>query len=294
MDTFLVSFTTSPEDIGYLDLELRRDRLHDSSQSLGFKEHFQWDRGKLKKTPFYKENREILDGQKGAGYFLWKPYIILETLEKINDGDIVIYADNAVYFISPPEEEIQQCIDNNGFFLIQAYGHFCSQYTKRDAFHFMEQDTPFYHNSFMVQASFQIYQKNSTTMAFVKEWLKYCMNKNIITDWKNVCGKDNIENFINHLYDMSVLSLLAAKHKIKSFIPIHDILNKKNIELLDKKTITELKQQYPQNNITYIYAHVVIWDRDNYGNDMSRKVKRLLNPKKLFYILYRKMQEWIK
>ena len=28
---------------------------------------------------FYKKNQNILDLKKGAGYFLWKPYIIHET-----------------------------------------------------------------------------------------------------------------------------------------------------------------------------------------------------------------------
>lgn len=289
MDIYLVSFTTTPEDIGYTDLELRRDRLDDSIRGLGFKKHFKWDRTKLKKTNFYKENIDILDNKRGAGFWLWKPYIILEALEKINEGDIVIYADNSTYFIAAPEEEIKQCIENNGFFLIHAYGHLCAQYTKRDTFHFMEMDTPFYHNSSITLGSPQIYAKNPYTVAFVKEWLRFCLNKNILTDLDNICGKKNLDNYIDHRHDMSILSLLVAKHKIKTFIPIHDILKKDNIELLEKEQVLTLKEQYQRNDITYIYAQVIICDRNSHGKNIRLKLKRLLNPRKAFYILYRKM-----
>lgn len=294
MNFYLVSFTTSAEDIGYMDLELRRDRLHKSTIPYGMNAHFRWDRSQLKRTAFYKENREVLDGKKGAGYFLWKPFIILDALEKINEGEILIYADNAVYFIASPEEEIKQCIENKGFFLIQAYGHLCAQYVKRDAFHYMQQDTPEYHHAHMVQASFLIFQKNNTTVSFVKEWLHYCKNKHIVTDWENVCGKENLAGFKNHLFDMSVLSLLVAKHHIETFIPIHDILKRTHFEQFDKATIASLKKQHPQRDITYVYSNVIIWDRDNYGHDIASKIKRLLNPQKAFFILYRKFLTLVK
>lgn len=32
--------------------------------------------------------------QRGYGYWLWKPYIVKKQLEKMNDNDILIYADS--------------------------------------------------------------------------------------------------------------------------------------------------------------------------------------------------------
>jgi hypothetical protein len=31
-------------------------------------------------TEFYQEHKQILDRNKGGGYWLWKPFIILEAL----------------------------------------------------------------------------------------------------------------------------------------------------------------------------------------------------------------------
>ena len=33
---------------------------------------------------------------RGFGYWCWKPYIILKSLEKIKDGDILVYADTGL------------------------------------------------------------------------------------------------------------------------------------------------------------------------------------------------------
>ena len=43
---------------------------------------------------FWNKNKEfILNSSKGYGYWIWKPYLINKELEKMNDGDILVYAD---------------------------------------------------------------------------------------------------------------------------------------------------------------------------------------------------------
>jgi hypothetical protein len=48
---------------------------------------------------FIIKNEKILKYPRGGGYWLWKPYIISQTLKKINEGDIVFYLDSKYYFI---------------------------------------------------------------------------------------------------------------------------------------------------------------------------------------------------
>ena len=43
---------------------------------------------------FVKKFYHILQQSRGGGYWIWKPMIILDKLEKINDGDILIYIDS--------------------------------------------------------------------------------------------------------------------------------------------------------------------------------------------------------
>jgi hypothetical protein len=45
---------------------------------------------------FAKKNKHILDRKRGAGYWLWKPYIIHRELYLAREGDIIVYSDAAV------------------------------------------------------------------------------------------------------------------------------------------------------------------------------------------------------
>lgn len=46
-------------------------------------------------SDLYENYSHIIDYKPGYGdgYFLWKPYIILETLKSMNDGDVLVYSD---------------------------------------------------------------------------------------------------------------------------------------------------------------------------------------------------------
>src|SRR5678815_1619069 len=48
---------------------------------------------------FYGVNKEILMAERGAGYWLWKPYVINKALLQLSEGDILIYSDAGVKII---------------------------------------------------------------------------------------------------------------------------------------------------------------------------------------------------
>ena len=49
---------------------------------------------------FYSKHKKILDQNKGGGWWLWKPYFIKKTLEKINYGDYLFYQDSGSVLIN--------------------------------------------------------------------------------------------------------------------------------------------------------------------------------------------------
>jgi hypothetical protein len=102
---------------------------------------------------FYKKNQIILDQNRGAGYWLWKPYFIYETLKKINDGDIIFYVDAGNIFINNPTFLYEKLKENNGIILFdnrdgvkngEAAQNFIS--CKRDSFVLMGCDSDEYIN----------------------------------------------------------------------------------------------------------------------------------------------------
>ena len=44
-------------------------------------------------SDFIDKYHNIFKHQRGFGYWLWKPYIILRKLEELNDNDILVYID---------------------------------------------------------------------------------------------------------------------------------------------------------------------------------------------------------
>jgi hypothetical protein len=50
---------------------------------------------------FVEKNNHILNQPRGAGYWLWKPYVIVKALSQMNDNDLLFYTDSGSYFLTP-------------------------------------------------------------------------------------------------------------------------------------------------------------------------------------------------
>ena len=85
--------------ITYSD-ELYRDRqaILDNHAKQIFDVTHSYNSEWLMTTDFYLENKIILDKTRGNGYWLWKPFIILETLKKMDDNDVLLYLDSGDIF----------------------------------------------------------------------------------------------------------------------------------------------------------------------------------------------------
>ena len=171
---------------------------------------------------FINKNVHILNQKRGAGFWLWKPYIILKTLNKLNDNDLLFYSDAGIDFVKKIDPLIP-ILDNskNGIVLFNL-PDFCTnkRWTKRDCFVYMTLDYEPYLSSTQVYASYIIMRKNEFVTSFINEWLKYAQDYRIITDNANECGLNNYPEFEDHRHDQSILSLLNKKYNITNFADI--------------------------------------------------------------------------
>ena len=168
----------------------------------------------LKETGFYRDNADILDLQRGAGYWIWKPYIILQSLNFIDEGDTIFYLDCGDTFKSGIKNKIQELLKDRDMVISTS---FFSQkaYTKRDCFDLMDCDSEEFWDAHQVEAGIVAFKKNIKTVSFIEEWLKFSLDKNIVTDLANICGKSNFKDFIDHRHDQSILTNLCTKYNIK-------------------------------------------------------------------------------
>lgn len=165
---------------------------------------------------FYNKNKSILEQSRGAGYWLWKPYFIVSTLEKINEGDLLFYSDSGSYFINKIDSLIEICNSTQNKILLFTLEDFQThkKWTKRDCFYYMNLDYEPYLSINQILASFIVCIKTNNNIEFFKEWLNYAQDERIITDKKNICGLPNYPEFKDHRDDQSILSLLGRKHNI--------------------------------------------------------------------------------
>jgi hypothetical protein len=213
--------------VSYAD-ELYRpslERLMESASHVGIDERRAWERDALTHTWFYAAHKGVLDERRGGGYWLWKPFIIHETLREMAEDDLLVYSDAGIAIVSNLSPLFDLCTTKIDIVLFA--GHYddvgtpgpnlCGKWTKRDAFICLECDEPRFHQARMVDASFIVLKKGPRAVSFVREWMLYCCQRHLLTDDPNVCGHPNLPEFVQHRHDQSLLSLLAARERLELF-----------------------------------------------------------------------------
>jgi len=185
-----------------------------SAESFGFKSVGYTD--KDIDIDFKSKYNKILNSKRGAGYWLWKPYIILDMLSKINEGDYLVYMDSGANFIKDPSN-ILRMLNHKGvltFSMVQK----TSKWTKGDCFYYINGDDKLkFKDENQIQGTYIFLRKCDESVMFVKKWLDYCTSNDLITDEPNI-KMDNLSDFIDHRHDQSILSLLVYNENIM-YIP---------------------------------------------------------------------------
>lgn len=194
--------TTGVHLVTYADanMSISAERCEASARQHNIELVWRWDREELERTAFYAENKSILDQPRGAGYWLWKPYIILDTItRRAAEGDIVVYADAGVEFV----DNIRYALDrmDQDVFLFGnhwQHAHFCKRDVVEavwpsnlvearvmlDAMSIEERVQHDYESardlatwarfSRQAQASVIAFRVSDYSRAFVNEWLNWC------------------------------------------------------------------------------------------------------------------------
>jgi uncharacterized protein YndB with AHSA1/START domain len=210
----------------YADASFRtsQQRLTASASSAGIACVEAWDRARLEGTSFYRLQRAILDQRRGGGYWLWKPFIIKETLRSMAEGDLLVYADAGIEIVADLSPLFALAAHQDILLFVAHYDdagapgpNTCGKWTKRDCFLFMDCDEPRFHQAPMVDASFLILKNGGRARAFVREWLLLCCQEQLLTDTPSVCGVPALAEQLGHQHDQSLLSLLAHREGLELF-----------------------------------------------------------------------------
>ena len=164
-----------------------------------------------------KNNSEILRCYRGNGYWLWKPYLICKSLKLLNEGDVLVYSDAGIIFLSSVHPLIELLLKSKQDLLVFDTKRLEAQMTKRDAFILMDCDESSFSSSKQRMGGFIVIRSSKFSKAFFKEFLQLAQDPRILTDIPNRCGEQNYEIFVDHRHDQSILSLLSKKYELESF-----------------------------------------------------------------------------
>lgn len=177
---------------------------------------------------FMKEHSDfILKNTRGFGYWIWKSQIVYQTLKKMDDNDILIYADAGCTIRNEPQhiKRIMEYIDivnkseyaNLGFQMgtdsntwrNNGLGGTETIWTKRELLEYMNFTADEDANTGQIVGGLFVLRKTPFVEKLIYEWKRICSNHNLIND---ACDK-SIQHplFREHRHDQSIFSILRKK-----------------------------------------------------------------------------------
>ena len=172
----------------------------------------------LKKYPEFwnKHSKFIQSNKRGYGYWIWKSYLIMKTLEQMNDNDILVYADCGCEINSKKRKTMYNYFKTVQKDLIigTETGLPEKNWTKMDLILYLNMNDNKYTNTSQHQASTICILKCKKTVDLVKEWYEIACNYHLIDDSPSI--NPNYDTFQEHRHDQSIFSLLTKKYNIYS------------------------------------------------------------------------------
>lgn len=172
--------------------------------------HHPFSRENLETTDFYQNNKQILDESTGAGWWIWKPYFILDVLKSSNEGDFIIYCDCGDMFSPGLKSYVENTLTEDDQCLLLVGNNLNGKYTKRDCFIKMNCDEEDYHNSNQLEVGFMVWRVCEESIKTVSEWLEFCTDSQIINNDESTLGEE-LSGFVSHRNDQSVLTNIAIR-----------------------------------------------------------------------------------
>ncbi len=165
---------------------------------------------------------------RGFGYYAWKPQIVLQTLERLNDGDVVHWIDSGCHLnpagrgrlldffamVNEAPSGVQgfECLPPNGSLIYrdrQFPNQVESMWTKGDLLDRLQvRDRPEITETQQLGATTFFVRKCPASMDFMRHWIAvFSQDFSMIDDRPS--RSPNLPGFVEHRHDQSIYSILG-------------------------------------------------------------------------------------
>jgi hypothetical protein len=164
---------------------------------------------------FQAEHSEIFAYKRGAGLWLWKPYVIYKALQQIEDGAWLFYCDSGAMYYNNVRILVDCAIkDGEECMVFQLTWASAHQYTKAETFEWMGWND---RKHYQVIGGYQLWKKTQENLLIVKEWLDACCEERLISPNRFDESIPEDPEFISHREDQSIFDIIVRRHGIKPY-----------------------------------------------------------------------------
>ena len=210
----------------------------------------------------------LLENPKGGGFWIWKSQIILQSLEKMNENDILIYVDSGSTLNIKGKKRLIEYFEmlNNSsesIFLFRLPGILEKNWTTNQVFnYFGVSNNKDITNTVQFMGGVLLVKNNNTSKIFFTNFQKVVeSDNNLITDYYQ---KNQSEYFNTCRHDQSILSVMG---KINGCLAIDD-------------------ESFYFNNPEDQYSWPILTVRDNVYNNWQKLKFYILYPLNIKKIIY--------
>lgn len=212
----------------YADKNFRKSakRLKNEAKSIGMFDEIIVSTPK--KLPNAVKNHPVFAFSKGGGYWIWKAYIIHETLLKMNFGDILCYSDagSVLYANSKWNEYIDLLSKKDGVFFQYQNKKYDWGYPNLELW--IKNNTLSYFNTINTNddwykqpkfwAGLFFIKKTPNTLSFFDDWYKIMSLKpELLVDEFGVEKQNKFNQCIEHRHDQAILSSMLLTYRDLNF-----------------------------------------------------------------------------
>lgn len=174
--------------------------------------------------------KHLVHGSRGYGYWCWKPQIILQELERMQDGDLLQYTDTGCHLRSQGRTRLNEYFATTASHPSGILGFQCRpwrgtsaeasfllldrHWTKGDLLdHFKVRDRPEFTDTGTLGATIIFARKSPEVVSFFRQWLAVFEHDFSLVD-DSPSRSPNLSGFKEHRHDQGVFSLLGKMNGI--------------------------------------------------------------------------------
>jgi hypothetical protein len=174
---------------------------------------------------FKKRAHAAFSQKRGGGYWTWKPYVVYDMLSKMNENDILVYADAGCILNKEAVGRLREYIDtispqsDKSIFVMRLNSLREREWTVNAVFQYfgVDKNSDIY-TSDQILATVGIYRKTNESMAFVKAWLDTAVSRpDLFTDQYTEDTKKDRSDFKETRHDQSIFSILIKSEPHKNY-----------------------------------------------------------------------------